>query len=382
MERVTLYKVRQTLLGPTLALAALGLSSQAAGVTLYKAKQKPFLFDITTFTTTLSLPVTDQLETFKMSDSVMEQRLDKSPKDETVEPLSVLMSSPDQGAAQIIDKVALAGQEEALAQYLKETFEKSKPVKPGAATRTVEINRDAFGMIDRDAFADMFSRTHHKLTLATQELKNDRQLRAEFFKQITPFFPKSERTKLQAKINKGEPIEVDTELLPEFARKMVKKYIIYRGPNCFHAALAFQSPQLTSSSLINVKKETGYHRAMINYDELWRVLNSNFYEVDPDDQALKYGDVLVFFDVPKDAEDDIEKPIDFKWIRHTATYLFGGYTYSKGSKSPNTPYTVRTLAEEWKTWKKYTSNLGVKVFRRSQKTVKHTPPRDLTDWIY
>ena len=244
------------------------------------------------------------------------------------------------------------------------------------------IDGKGFGMVDRDAFADMFSRTHHKLTVATNELKKDRRLRQEFLRQITPFFPKAERTKLQAKINKGESIEVDMELLPDFARKMVKKYIIYRGPNCFHAALAFQSPTLTSSSLINVKKETGYHRAMINYDELWRVLNSNFYEVNPDSQPLKYGDVLVFFDVPQSAEENPEKPVEFKWIRHTATYLFGGYTYSKGSKSPNTPYTVRTLAEEWKTWKRYTENLGVKVFRRSQKNVKNAPPRDLTDWVY
>jgi hypothetical protein len=121
---------------------------------------------------------------------------------------------------------------------------------------------------------------------------------------------------------------------------------------------------------------------MINYDELWRVLSENFYEVNPDKLPLKYGDMLVFFDVPEDDADDLEKPVDFRWIRHTATYLFGGFTFSKGSKSPNTPYTVRTLAEEWKTWKRYTDNLGVKVFRRSQKSVKAAPPRDLTDWIY
>ena len=180
----------------------------------------------------------------------------------------------------------------------------------------------------------------------------------------------------------SDSIDVDTLLLPEFARKMVKKFTIYRGPNCFHAALAFQSPQLTSSSLINVKKESGYHRAMINYDELWRVLSENFYEVNPDKLPLKYGDMLVFFDVPEEQADDLDKPVDFRWIRHTATYLFGGYTFSKGSKSPNTPYTVRTIGEEWKTWKRYTENLGVKVFRRSQKTVKLAPPMDLTDWIY
>jgi len=199
-------------------------------------------------------------------------------------------------------------------------------------------------------------------------------------KQIRPFFGKSHRNKLMKKIRRGKPIKVSKHLLPNFAKKMIKKYIVYRGPNCFHAALAFHSPKLTSSSLINVKKEKGYHRAMINYDELWRAINHNFYEVKPDEQPLKYGDMLVFFDVPEDGEDT--HPINFKWIRHTATYLFGGYTFSKGSKSPNTPYTVRTLSEEWSTWKKFTKNLGIKVFRRAKHKVTRKPPKELVDWIY
>lgn len=119
---------------------------------------------------------------------------------------------------------------------------------------------------------------------------------------------------------------------------------------------------------------------MINYDELWRVLNRNFYEINPDKTPLKYGDMVVFMDVPPEFEET--GVVSFRWIRHTATYLFNHYTFSKGSKSPNSPYTVRTLSEEWKTWKKFTSNLGVKVFRRSIKRVKNQPPKDLVDWIY
>jgi hypothetical protein len=201
-------------------------------------------------------------------------------------------------------------------------------------------------------------------------------------RQLSLYLGRAEREELVAKLKRGEAVSVDKLLLPEFARKMVRQYIVYRGPNCFHAALAFHSPSLTSSSLINVKKEAGYHRAMINYDELWRALKSDFYEVNPDKIPLKYGDVLVLFDVPEDVENDLDTPVDFRWIRHAATYLFGGYTFSKGSKSPNTPYTVRTVAEEWKTWKKYTSNLGIKVFRRSAKKVKRAPPMDLNDWMY
>lgn len=354
----------------------------ASGVTQFAAKRKPFNFDITSFTTTLSLPVKDDLETVKMSEAVMMKRLADAPKDETVEPLTVLLNDEESQIMQMAEKVALQGKVDQFADYLRSQMKQAKPVKSGQPAKTVEIGREGFDLVDHDAFSDLYSKSQHNLTIDTAALKNDRVLRREFMKQISPYFKKSERSALLSRIMSAQPIDVNTQLLPEFARKMVKKFTVYRGPNCFHAALAFQSPELTSSSLINVKKETGYHRAMINYDELWRVLSENFYEVNPDKLPLKYGDMLVFFDVPERVAEDLDEPVDFKWIRHTATYLFGGYTFSKGSKSPNTPYTVRTLAEEWKTWKRYTDNLGVKVFRRSQKSVKAHPPLDLTDWIY
>lgn len=374
--------LRKTLLPTLSALAPLVWIPRAAAVTITKTSREPFLYDITTFTTTLSLPVTDTVVPIKMEPEQIKERMERSATDETVEPLTIVMSDDPAQVAQMAEKLALKDTEEEFAEYLRKQLKKVKPSKKGGTFKTIEIDDKGFPLMDKDAFAELYARTHHDLTLSTSELKKDRILRREFVKQIGPYFSKDERKTLTAKIMKSESIDIDKELLPEFAKKMVGKYIIYRGPNCFHAALAFQSPVLTSSSLINVKKESGYHRAMINYDELWRAINSDFYEVNPDKVPLKYGDMLVFFDVPEEAEGDRETPVDFRWIRHTATYLFGGYTFSKGSKSPNTPYAVRTLAEEWKTWKKFTSNLGIKVFRRSQKSVRLVPPVDLADWIY
>jgi hypothetical protein len=368
-------------LGLAFALVLPAPASLAAS-NLNPLPRLPFLFDVTTLTTTMALPVTERIETVRMTEQQMRQRVARAPTDETVEPLTLILNDDDNEIAQTAAKVAKPGREAELARRLKATVHDGKPTRPGAGAKTVVLDIPDLQLIDKDAFADLYSRTHHKLTISTATLHRDPGQRAEFMRQIAPFFKKKERHRLQAKIMKGEDIDVDTELLPEFARKMVGKFIIYRGPNCFHAALAFHGPQMTSSSLINVKEETGYHRAMINYDELWRVLGRNFYEINPDKQPLKYGDMLVFFDVPQDAEGDLDRPVEFRWIRHTATYLFGGYTFSKGSKSPNTPYTVRTLAEEWKTWKRYTTNLGVKVFRRAQVAVSVRPPVDLADWMY
>ena len=160
---------------------------------------------------------------------------------------------------------------------------------------------------------------------------------------------------------------------------MVKKFPIFRGPNCFHASVAFQEATFPNEPYINLKRESRHHSTMINHDELWRVLNTYFYEISPKNAELKYGDIIAFFEIPFNSRKNI---VNYRWLKHASTYLFGGYVFSKGSKSPNTPYSVKTLDEEWETWEKHTKNLGVKVFRRSFKNVKRNPPLNRTDWLY
>jgi len=361
--------------------ALVWFSTSAFSVTLHYDNKKPYLTDVTVFSTKLSLSVSDRVHDIKMPMNKMKTRLLKSPSNDAIEPLQILMRDDVAQFTNNAEKLAKVGSEEQLAEYFSKQWKSSKPYKPGAQSRNVVISREAYELVDKRALADLFARTHHEVIIQTDELRKNRKLRREFFSQLRPFFSKKQRRKLMSKIRTGHPIRVDTELLSEFAAKMIRKYTVYRGPNCFHAALAFHSPKITSSSRINVKEEVGYHRAMINYDELWRAINSHFYEINPEVSSLKYGDMLVFFDLPEGAEDEVA-PTDFRWIRHAATYLFGGYTFSKGSKSANTPYSVRTLVEEWQTWKKYTKKLGIKVFRRSQKSVKKQPPKDLDDWLY
>lgn len=356
------------------------ITSSAFAVTVHKKKKTPFLYDITTFTTTLTLPVKDMTETVRIPGKKIEARLSRSTTDERVEPLSIILGSKDSQLVAVAEKIAAVGQEDALADYLRKQMETAKYTKKGSGLKVVYIRADGFPLIDIHSFSDLYSRTNRKIKINSKNLRKDKVLTKELLAQIKNFIPKKMRKKIKRKIRRGKSIDVAKEMLPEFARKMVGKYIVFRGPNCFHAALAFHSPKMTSSSLINVKKEKGYHRAMINYDELWRAINHNFYEVNPDEQALKYGDMLVFFDVPED--EDATWPVNYKWIRHTTTYLFGGYTFSKGSKSPNTPYTLRTLADEWRTWKKFVSNLGVRVYRRSKPKVTRVPPREQIDWLY
>jgi hypothetical protein len=327
------------------------------------------------------LPLTDSIEKVKIPEYQLRERASKASQDDTIEPLTLTLPSDAGPQASLIEKVAAPEKVKNFKEYVDQALRKDK-TSESKAPKTVVIDENGLELLSPDAFAELFSRNHHNLTASGQELKNSPEVRRELLKEVAPFLSKSEREDLKERIKNGDVIQIDRFLLPEFARRMVGKFISFRGPNCFHAALAFQSPKFTSSTWVNVKEEKGYHRAMINYDELWSILSRNFYEVPATEAPLRYGDILVFFDVPKAAEKDHSIPVDFHWIRHTATYLFNGYTFSKGSKSPNTPYLVRTLNEEWSTWKGYTKNLGLKIFRRSSKKVKVKPAFDATDWVY
>ena len=93
---------------------------------------------------------------------------------------------------------------------------------------------------------------------------------------------------------------------------------------------------------------------------------------------LRYGDILVFLEKPSNDDSHFK----YDWIKHTAIYLFNNYTFSKGSKSPNTPYTIKTMEEEWRVWNGQVDNLVTKVFRKPFKRVKKKPAMNLVDWVY
>src|SRR5437868_4406895 len=96
--------------------AACGMAAMAAAsgeehaVASKPPERAPFLFDITTFTTTLTLPVTDQLETVKMTPGQMALRLERAKRDETVEPLSIVLADDAQQIDEMAAKIAADGE--------------------------------------------------------------------------------------------------------------------------------------------------------------------------------------------------------------------------------------------------------------------------------
>lgn len=363
---------------PIAALIGIFAPTVAAVTPSAPPKVIPFVTNPSTFKPSVTLPATDNTIDLPIPLTKLKKRISESRKNDFVEPVEVTV--PTKYSDRKIFCEALAKPHNAA--KVMSFFEKrmSQIPREGRGGPNVPINLDGaiLDSVQTQRLGHQGLRLHHQVTVGNNASAKvvPRNTIREFRHQLAPFIAKDEREVLAAKLKNGVPISVDTELLPSFAQQMVGKYLIYRGPNCFHAALAFHGPELTDSPLLNVRRETGYHPAMVNYDELWRVLQSQFYEVDTARFPLKYGDLLIFFDY----EDG--KEIDFRWIRHAAVYLFNNFTFSKGSKSPNTPYTVKTLTDEWNTWQQYSKKLGVKVFRRASRNAIKYPPEVLTNWIY
>ena len=298
--------------------------------------------------------------------SKLRARVVHSKTDPRVEP--VVIKVKDRTLMAISELMAKKGHIIYLYQELKKTL------SPDGKELT--ITQEVLKYADEKKLEQLYKSKHHRLQLEVKELSNRKKL--TLLHQIKYFFSIISLKKVKQKLINSKYINIDRDMLPNFASRVVRRYTIFRGPNCFHAVLAFQDPSLPRSVFMNVKEEVGYHRAMINHDELWRVLSKNFYVVQPDVSKLKFGDIIVFFKMP----DDREEHPSFRWLKHTAVYLFNNYTFSKGSKSSNSPYTVKTLSEEWNTWKRILKNPAIKVFRRSVRNFNKKFTADLQDWLY
>lgn len=376
MARLQFFKFSRVFLVVCLGYAA-GISGVASAVSVTKPNQSGFIKDPTKLRASMSLPVSDKIVPVTVPTNKLMLRTKNSEKDPRIEAVTLSIPNNEESLEDFAEKLAQTGKVSALLTYFRSRIE-ALPGKDKELKRVrISLTPEAATLINYETLASDYTKTHHQVMVHARELQLSPERTNTLLDQTSLFLSEQEQQNIKSKIAHGENLNLETDILPDFARRMSRKFLVYRGPNCFHAALAFHGTTFSDSPFVNVKREQGYHAAMINYDELWRAIDGNFYEVDVEKSPLKFGDMLVFFEAGNEKD-----PINFKWIRHTATYLFGPYTFSKGSKSPDTPYTTKTVDEEWATWSKYVKNLGLKVFRRSQKSVKKLPPKELTDWLY
>lgn len=244
----------------------------------------------------------------------------------------------------------------------------------------VEIDKELAPFIFFEHLSKLHEVEHYKVFIKGKSLRSDVELLEKLFWELRYFLSKNEMHSLLKQLRHKKYVDIDKYALPAFAKKAVNQYTRFRGLNCFHAALAFQDLSIPSNQRFHPNRLKNYHWRMINHDELWRALQYGFYEINPKDMRLKYGDILVFFDIPPYYTTN--RPAKYSWIKHATVYLFNGMTFSKGSKSANTTYTVQPLEEEIRKWRQNTKKFGMKIFRKSQIHVKRLPYLELHNWLF
>ena len=121
--------------GPTLifGVSTLLATQEGRAVTQFTNSNYPFTFDINDVTSSIDLPIRDQVETVNMTLETMKERLVKAPTDETVEPLTLNVGAGDTQIHAMAEKIALASQKQPLIAYLKRKLSSS----PSAALTSV-----------------------------------------------------------------------------------------------------------------------------------------------------------------------------------------------------------------------------------------------------
>ena len=359
-------KIKFYLTSAVITVGLISITQSLHAVVFPNKKQVSYSHDIKDLKPSLKPDVIDQKRTIKMSSDLIQTRIKGNILNPEIEAISIKIPKNKKDRMIFAGQISKDGYESKVLKYLNEkisSYLEKHPEEKKSPVPYVKLDLDTTGMkiIKLSAIAREHEATTHDLKIKTKNLSSEK------------------KSLLAKKIKHHKTINVKRDLLPSFAAKMADRYVVYKGPNCFHAALAFQGEDFAKANYVNIKKQVGYHDYMINYDELWDSINHYFYEINPKQHPLKYGDMIVFFDL---SGADSQSAPHYTWIKHTSSYLFDNYTFSKGSKSANTPYTIKTLEEEWDTWHKYIKKIGIKVFRKNNKYATKSLPKELNEWIY
>jgi hypothetical protein len=360
-----------------LHLSLLGLfHAPALALRLDSPVSVPFTQKLELLRPSLEIPTEHRIEKIRVSEKVLKARMNRAKKDSRVEAFHLRVPVSVAERKLYSKEMAKKGKAKEVYRDLQTIIQRMEQKDTTRGNVKVPLDASFIDKISLDRATEELEANHYNVRLRTN-LADPKQLRS-LLEQVQGFVAPKDLARLRSHFRERKSFAMEDFLLPSFAKSTLKQYLIFKGPNCFHAALSFHGEDLAKSKYINVKEEKDYHRAMINYDELWRAIQSHFYEINPAQSELKYGDMIVFFDLASVDPDNLH----FRWIRHAATYLFGNYTFSKGSKSADTPYTIKTLEDEWRTWTALSKRMGVKVFRRSSFSVTPIPPKNLESWKY
>lgn len=318
--------------------------------------------------------VSDKMEFVKPSKKILRHRTRS--KKSKVEPITLYCYDKDNSCKNLAKKIARRNKWKPIYNYIMFSSEKLPDRKN---ILKFKVTPSITQFLDIEELQNLLGTNHHNIKLETSYIKASPKKTKSFLGEIKNFIEPELYKEVKKRLYNQSYLSVEKYIIPESLSRKTKRYTSYQGPNCFEAALSFQNPFFSKSYLYNIKDEQGHHKIMINNDELYKILTENFHEIDPQIGKIKYGDLIIFVDYSTSKN---KHDMKYSWIKHAVTFLFNNYTFSKGSKSSNSPYTIKTLKEEWELWKKRYNKLRIQVFRKPFRNNSKFNNKKLIDWIY
>lgn len=327
----------------------------------------------------LKLEIVEKVVQVKPDRKTVITRVKNVLESESIEPMSIRIKSDLSNIKSITEEFARKSKRFLLLKYLKEAPDGQIISPKDKHHKRIIIGPSALKYLRKNSLRSALKQPSHELKIDLDHLRSDSSVRNKVWSSVSPLLGADRKRILKKTLLSKERFASASAFLPKFAAERLRTFASDRGLNCFHAAVSFSSPNFPKIPSVNPRREPGHHREMINHDELSRIFDYGYYEINPKTTKVKYGDVVAYFDIhPKNRK---ERP-HYKTLKHASVFLFNDYVFAKGSKSANSAYRIRKLKDEWADWKKYTNHLAVKIYRKSSPISKRGLPQPRNDWLY
>src|SRR5690606_34703636 len=123
----------------------------------------------------------------------------------------------------LANKLARAGKASKLYDYFVKVIRDPNVKLDKNQYKEVLIDKTAYLLIDPRELIKLYEKPHHSVKVHTESLYADSALRKEFMSQLRDHLSKADRSAIATKIKAQESLNLEMDLLPSFARKMVGK---------------------------------------------------------------------------------------------------------------------------------------------------------------
>ena len=203
----------------------------------------------------LSLEIEGQKKKYiKPSKKILHKRIMSYKSIKEIEPVIILVRNKEDYIEKIARKYFHHSSFGFITHHIKENFNKL-PLYKKTESRQLIISSKLLPHSNIENIQKKYQTDHLEVILDTEQFYSDKKKYSKLIQQARPFLSKKRIKQIHRIIKNKSLLKLEKHLLPKFPKRVLTKFTKFRGPNCFHTALAFQNNKFTRSPLYNVKIE-------------------------------------------------------------------------------------------------------------------------------